>query len=225
VPLISEAPITPPFRPTFLPSTPSVGLGSFSIWLSIETPSMTGKDWARHRARADVFDVPGSSFSKSSRQRQVLALSQPPESHSISDDVNMSNVRGGDAGSPYMQPVPLTARAMSNAPEDNIPEPAQPSSEPTPKRKIPKKRVKKVDTTYRAPSRRKSTIRSSKPARDILADNGIGENVGGFSDDDEVEDEEACLCGLGVSKVYIDTMNTAIGCDFKVTMTFVRDML
>jgi hypothetical protein len=119
----------------------------------------------------------------------------------------------------------LTARAVSNAPEDNTPEPAQPSSKPIPKRKIPKKRAKKVDTIYRAPSRRKSIIRSSKHARDIPADNGIGENVGGFSDDDEVEDEEACLCGLGVSKVYIDIMDTAIGCDFKVTMTFVRDML
>jgi hypothetical protein len=137
----------------------------------------------------------------------------------------MSNIRGGDAGSPYMQPVPLTARAVSNAPEDNTPEPAQPSSEPTPKRKIPKKRAKKIDTTYRAPSRRKSTTRSSKPARDIPADNDISENVGRFSDDDEVEDEKAYLCGLGVSKVYIDTMDTAIGCDFKVIMTFMRDML
>jgi hypothetical protein len=141
------------------------------------------------------------------------------------DDINMSNVKGGDAGSPYMQPVPLTARAVNNASEDNTPEPAQPSSEPTPKRKILKKRAKKVDTTYRAPSKRKSTTRSSKPARDISADNGISENVGGFSDDDEVKNKETCLCGFRISKVYIDTMNTAIGCDFKVTMTFMRDML
>jgi hypothetical protein len=225
VPLISEAPTTPPLRPTFLPRTPSAGLGSLSIQPSIETPSMTGKDWARHRARADVFDVPESSPSESSRQRQLPTLSQPPESHSISDDVDMSDVGRGDAGSPYVQPVPLTARAVSNAPEDNTPEPAQSSSDTTPKRKTPKRRAKKVDTTYRAPSRRKPTTRSSKPARDTPADDGIGEDVGGFSDDDEVEDEEACLCGPGVSKGYIDTMDTAIGCDLKVTMAFVRDML
>ena len=114
---------------------------------------------------------------------------------------------------------------MSNASENNTPEPAQPSSKPTPKRKTPKKRAKKVDTTYRAPSRRKPTTRSSKPARNTPADDGIGEDVGGFSDDDEVENEDACLCGPGVSKDYIDTMDTAISCDLKVTMAFIRDML
>ena len=102
VSLISEAPITPLLRPSFLPSTPSMGLETLSIQPSIETPFMTGKDWARHRARADVFDVPESSPSESSRQRQVPALSQPPESHSIGDDVDMSDVGGGDAGSPYI---------------------------------------------------------------------------------------------------------------------------
>ena len=225
VPLISEAPTTPLLRPSFLPSTPSMGLETLSIQPSIETPFMTGKDWARHRARADVFDVPESSPSESSRQRQVPALSQSPESHSIGDDVDMCDVGGGDAGSPYIQPVPLTARAVSNASENNTPEPAQPSSKPTPKRKTPKKRAKKVDTIYRAPSRRKPTTRSSKPARNTPADDGIGEDVGGFSDDDEVENEDACFCGPGVSKDYIDTMDTAISCDLEVSMAFVRDML
>jgi hypothetical protein len=36
----------------------------------------------------------------------------------------MSNIKGGDAGFPYMQPVPLITRAISNAPENNTPEPA-----------------------------------------------------------------------------------------------------
>jgi hypothetical protein len=74
MPLISETPITPPFRPTFLLNTPSVSLGSLPIQPSIETPSITRKDWARHRARADIFDVPESSLSKFSRQRQVPTL-------------------------------------------------------------------------------------------------------------------------------------------------------
>jgi hypothetical protein len=119
----------------------------------------------------------------------------------------------------------LTARAVSNASKNNIPEPAQPSSDTIPKRKTLKRRVKKVDTIYRAPNRRKPTIRSSKPARDIPTDNGISKDIGGFSDNDEVKDKETYLCGPRVSKSYIDIINTAINCDLKVTMAFMRDIL
>jgi hypothetical protein len=63
---------------------------------------MTGKDWARHRARADIFDVFESSFSESFRQKQFLTLFQSPENHSISDDVDISDIEGGDAGSLYV---------------------------------------------------------------------------------------------------------------------------
>jgi hypothetical protein len=91
--------------------------------------------------------------------------------------------------------------------------------------RLQKKRAKKVNIIYRAPNRRKPITRSFKPARNILADNGINENVGGFSDDDEIKNEETCLCGPGISKGYINIINTAIGCDLKVTIIFVRDML
>jgi hypothetical protein len=36
----------------------------------------------------------------------------------------MSNIKKGNAGSSYMQSVFLIARAMSNAPKNNIPESA-----------------------------------------------------------------------------------------------------
>jgi hypothetical protein len=114
---------------------------------------------------------------------------------------------------------------VSNAPENNISEPAQLSSNTTPKRKTPKRRVKKVNTIYRASNRRKLITRSFKPARDTPADDGISKDVGKFSDNDEIEDKEAYLYGPKISKDYIDIMNTAIGCDLKVTMTFMRDML
>jgi hypothetical protein len=94
-----------------------------------------------------------------------------------------------------------------------------------PKRKTLKRRAKKVDITYRALSRRKPITRSSKPARDIPADDGISKNIGRFSDDDEVENEETCLYGPGINKDYIDIMDTAISCDLKVTIVFMRDML
>jgi hypothetical protein len=119
----------------------------------------------------------------------------------------------------------LTARAINNAPKDNISEPAQLFSKSIPKRKIPKKRVKKVNTAYRISNRRKLITRFSKLARDIPADDGISEDVSKVSDNDKVENKETCLCGLGVNKNYIDTMDTAIGCDLKIIMTFVRDML
>jgi hypothetical protein len=35
----------------------------------------------------------------------------------------MSDIKEGNAGFPYMQPVSLTARAVSNALKDNTPEP------------------------------------------------------------------------------------------------------
>ena len=130
----------------------------------------------------------------------------------------MPNVKGDNAGSPYVQPLPSTAIDEGNASQDDTPKPAQSSSEQTPKWKTPKKRAKKVDTTYRAPSRR-------KPTRNIPADDGIGGEVGGFSDDDEVDDEDVCSCGPSVSKNYIDAMETAINCDLRVDMAFVRDML
>jgi hypothetical protein len=95
----------------------------------------------------------------------------------------------------------------------------------TSKRKIPKKRAKKVDIIYRASSGRKPIIRFSKPARDTPANDGIGKDVGGFSDNDKVKNEKACLCGPRINKGYSDTMDTAIGCDLKITMAFVRDML
>jgi hypothetical protein len=94
-----------------------------------------------------------------------------------------------------------------------------------PKRKTLKRRAKKVDITYRALSRRKPITRSSKPARDIPADDGISENIGRFSNDNEVENEETCLYGPGINKDYIDIMDTAISCDLKVTIIFMRDIL
>jgi hypothetical protein len=63
---------------------------------------MTRKDWARYRARVDIFDVPEFSLSESSRQRQFLILSQSPESHLISNNIDMSNVRESDADSLYI---------------------------------------------------------------------------------------------------------------------------
>jgi hypothetical protein len=56
---------------------------------------------------------------------------------------------------------------------------------------------------------------SSQPIQDTPEDDGIGGDVGGFSDDDEVDDEDACSCGPGVSKEYIDTMETAINCKLR----------
>jgi NRPS condensation-like uncharacterized protein len=94
-----------------------------------------------------------------------------------------------------------------------------------PKRKTPKRRVKKVNTIYRAFNRRKLITRFSKSARDIFADNGISENIGRFSDNDKIENKEICLCGPGINKDYIDIINTAISCDLKVTITFMRDIL
>jgi hypothetical protein len=119
----------------------------------------------------------------------------------------------------------LTARAINNAPENNIPKPAQPSNNPIPKRKTLKKRIKKVNITYRAPNRRKFITRSSKPAPNTFTDDGISKNVGKFSDNDKVENEDTYLYGPGISKDYINIINTVINCDLKVTMTFVRDML
>jgi hypothetical protein len=113
---------------------------------------------------------------------------------------------------------------VSNAPKNNISEPIQSFSNTTPKRKTPKRRAKKVNITYRAP-RRKPITRSFKPARDILADNGISEDIGRFSNNDEIKDKKAYLCGSEVSKGYINTIDLAIGCDLKVIMTFMRDML
>jgi hypothetical protein len=124
-----------------------------------------------------------------------------------------------------MQPVSLTARAINNAPKNNTPKPAQPFNSPTLKRKTPKKRVKKVNITYRAPNSRKLTTRSSKPAPNTPIDNDIDKNIAGFSDNDEVENEDTYLCGSGISKDYINTINTAIDCNLKVTMAFMRDML
>ena len=94
-----------------------------------------------------------------------------------------------------------------------------------PKRKTLKKRVKKVNIIYRAPNRRKFITRFSKPARNISADDGISKEIGKFSNNDEVKNKKAYLCGSGVSKNYINIMNTIIGCDLKVTMAFIRDML
>jgi hypothetical protein len=70
----------------------------------------------------------------------------------------MSDIRKGNIGSLYVQSVSLTARAVSNAPENNIPESAQLFSNTTPKRKTSKRRVKKINITYRAPSKRKPII-------------------------------------------------------------------
>jgi hypothetical protein len=119
----------------------------------------------------------------------------------------------------------LTARVISNTPKDNIPEPTQLFNNTTPKRKTPKRQVKKINITYRTSNRRKPIIRSFKPARDTSADNGISKNIGEFSNNDEIKDKKAYLCGPGISKGYIDTINTVIGCDLKVTMAFMRDML
>jgi hypothetical protein len=91
----------------------------------------------------------------------------------------MSNIRKGDAGSLYVQPVPLTARVISNAPENNIPGPTQPSNNTTPKRKTPKRRVKKINIIYRAP-RRKSITRSSKSARNTPVDISVKDVEEGF---------------------------------------------
>jgi hypothetical protein len=137
----------------------------------------------------------------------------------------MSDVRKGNASFPYMQPVPLTARAINNAPENNIPELAQSFSKPTPKQKILKKRAKKVNTAYRVLSKRKPTTRSSKSARDTPADNCINKDISKFSDNDEIENEEAYLYGFSVNKDYINTINTAIGYNLKMTITFMRNML
>ena len=49
--------------------------------------------------------------------------------------------------------------------------------------------------------------------------------VGKFSNDNKVKDKETYLCGLKVSKDYINIMNIAICCDLKVTMIFMRNML
>jgi hypothetical protein len=119
----------------------------------------------------------------------------------------------------------LTARTISNAPKDNIPELIQLFSNPTPKRKILKKRVKKVNTIYRALNSRKSITRSSKPAPNTPINNDIGEDVARFSDDDKVKNEDAYLCGPGISKDYINTIDTAISYNLKVTIVFIRDML
>jgi hypothetical protein len=109
-----------------------MGLGTLSIQPSIETPFITRKDWSRHRARADVFNVPESSSpSESSRQRRVPALPQPPESHS--NDVNMPDVEEDNAGSPYVQPPPSAAIDEANASQDDTPKPAPSSSKQTPK--------------------------------------------------------------------------------------------
>jgi hypothetical protein len=102
MPLILETSITPSLRPTFLPKTFSTGLRSFLIQPLIETLSITGKDWVRYRARANIFDVFKSSLFKSSRQKQFPTLSQPPESHLISNNVDMSDIRKGDAGFSYI---------------------------------------------------------------------------------------------------------------------------
>jgi hypothetical protein len=100
--LISETSITPPLRPIFLPRTLFTNLRSFLIQPLIETLSITKKNWAKYKARADIFDVSKSSLSKSSRQKQLSTLSQPPESHLISNNVNISNIKKGDADSPYI---------------------------------------------------------------------------------------------------------------------------
>jgi hypothetical protein len=114
---------------------------------------------------------------------------------------------------------------VSNTSKNNIPEPAQSFNNTIPKRKTLKRRAKKVNTTYRAPNRRKPITRSSKPARDTPANDGINKNVGKFSNNDEIENEKACLCEPKVNKSYIDTINTAIDCDLKVTIAFMRDIL
>jgi hypothetical protein len=53
----------------------------------------------------------------------------------------------------------------------------------------------------------------------------MSKDINGFSDNDEIENEKAYLCGLSVNKDYINTMDIAINCNFKVTMIFMRDML
>jgi hypothetical protein len=63
---------------------------------------MIGKNWVRHRARADIFNISESLLFKSSRQRQVFALSQSPKSHLISDDIDMSDIREGDTSFSYI---------------------------------------------------------------------------------------------------------------------------
>ena len=119
----------------------------------------------------------------------------------------------------------LTARIANNTPKNNIPEFIQLFNEPIPKRKTLKKRVKKVDTIYRALNRRKPIIRSSKPARNTFTDNGINKKVSRFSNNDKVKNEEAYLCGPGISKNYINIIDTAIGCDLKMIIIFIKDML
>jgi hypothetical protein len=94
-----------------------------------------------------------------------------------------------------------------------------------PKRKTPKKRIKKINIIYRAPNKRKSIIRSFKSARDTLADNGISKDIGKFSNNDKVKNEKTYLCESGISKGYIDIINTIIGCDLKVIMIFMRNIL
>jgi hypothetical protein len=74
-------------------------------------------------------------------------------------------------------------------------------------------------------NRRKPITRFFKSARDTLADNDISKDIGKFSDDDKVKNEKACLCGPKINKGYIDTINTVIGCDLKMIMVFIRDML
>jgi hypothetical protein len=95
----------------------------------------------------------------------------------------------------------------------------------TPKRKTPKKRVKKIDIIYKTSNGRKPITRSSKPARDTPADDGINKDVGGFSNDDKVKNKNIYLYGPDVSKNYINIIDTAINCDLRVSIAFIRDML
>jgi hypothetical protein len=65
--LILETSITPPFRPTFLLKTFFTNLRSLLIQPLIEILFIIRKDWAKHRIRANIFNVFKFSLFKFSR--------------------------------------------------------------------------------------------------------------------------------------------------------------